>query len=185
METDPEIALPRGDAARLWARTLSRTAAVALVFCGVVLALLLFDATLIKSSNPYNHLGLATMVDQLQAADEAHQTAEVSRLVKNIRDLDVSARSQFFKAHAAARRGWVLLFIGATVFLFSTKAASVLQRQAPLPAVSPEPAASAVNIPIRNAVIAVMAMTALVLLIATYAMPERQAGPIPVTQLNR
>ena len=179
METDPDIVLLRGDAARLWATTASRVAAVALVFCGVVLALLLFNANLIKSSNPYNHEGLAALVEELQVADSSHQASEVSRLVKSIRDLDTSARSQFFKAHAAARRGWVLLLIGAAVFLVSTKAASVLQRQAPMPPTGPAPAASAVNVPIRNAVIVVMAATALVLLIATYTAPERQAGPVP------
>ena len=105
METDPEVVLPHGDAARLWAKAASRTAAVALVFCGVVLALLLVNASIIKSSTPYNHQGMASMMEQLQAADQAHRAAEVSRLVSGIRDLDASARSQFFRAHAGSRHG--------------------------------------------------------------------------------
>ena len=182
METDPEVVLPHGDAARLWAKAASRTAAVALVFCGVVLALLLVNASIIKSSTPYNHQGMASMMEQLQAADQAHRAAEVSRLVSGIRDLDASARSQFFRAHASARHGWILLLLGTGVFLFSIKAAAVLGRQSPMPAASTAPAASVATVPIRNAVIAVMLVTALVLLIATYAMPDPPVAPVPSTQ---
>jgi len=178
MESDPDMALPRGDVAALWAKTASRVAAVALVFCGVVLALLLFNASLLKSANPLNHPGIAALADRLQAADQAHRAADVSRVVKEIRDLDASARSQFFKAHAAARRGWVLLLIGAAVFLVSSKAASVLRRKTPMPASAPESVPPAATVSIRTAVAVVMGATALVLLIASYTSPEPPAGPV-------
>ena len=183
METDPEITLPRGDSATLWSRAAARTAAVALVFCCVVLALLLFNASLVKSADPYNHPGLAALVEQLQVADKAHQAADASRLMLSIRELDAAARSQFFRAHAAARQGWILFLAGLAVFLFSSKAASVLKRKSPMPVI-PAPAPPAFSVSIRNAVLAIMLVTALVLLIASYATPERKAGPVPGKQAH-
>ena len=183
METDPEISLPQGDVAGLWGRAASRTAAVALVFCCVVLALLLFNASLIKSSDPYNHPELASLVDQLQAADKAHQGADAARLMSSIRDLDRSARSQFFRAHAAARQGWILFLAGMAVFLFSAKAAAVLKRKAPMPVI-PAAAPPVFTVSLRNAVIAIVIVTALVLLIASYATPERKTGSIPAKQAH-
>lgn len=180
METDPEIALPRGERAGLWATAAARTSLVALIFCCVVLALLLFNASLVKNADPFNHPELASLVEQLQAADKAGQTAEATRLMTGIRDLDRAVRSQFFRAHAAARQGWILFLGGLVVFLLTAKAAGVLTRQAPMPAKTA--AAPAVTLSIRNAVIAVMVVTALVLLIASYTTPERKTGPAPAQQ---
>jgi len=184
MESDPEIVLPRGETAGLWARAADRTATVALVFCGVVLALLLFNASQIKSANPLNHAGLAALVEQLHAADKARDAAEVSRLTAGIRELDAAARSQFFRAREAARRGWWLLVIGAAVYLLSSKAAGVLRRAAPMPPASPEPPAPPAGVPVRAAVIAVMTAVALALLIASFAVPERQS-PAPAGQQSQ
>ena len=182
METDPEIALPRGEIAGLWATAAARTALVALTFCGVVLALLLFNASLIKSAAPFNHPELASLVEQLQAADKAGRTDEAARLMTDIRELDRAVRSQFFKAHAAARQGWILFLAGLAVFLVASKAAAVLRRTPPLPAKGMAPAAFTLSI--RNAVISVMLVTALVLLIAATATPGRKPGPAPAQQAH-
>lgn len=182
METDPEIALPRGEIARWWSRAASRTATVALAFCCVVLVLLVFNAYLIKNSNPFNHVELTSMVKQLQTADQTGQADEAARLMKEIKELDASIRSQYFRAHATNRHGWILLMGGLAVFLFSAKAAATLQRQAPKPAPAAGPQQAAFSVSPRNAVIAVIAVTALVLLIASYATPERKVGPVPAEQ---
>jgi len=182
MEADPEIALPRGELAQWWARAASRTAAVALVFCCVVLALLVFNAQVIKNSNPFNHVELTAMISQLQTADQAGQADEAARLMKEIKELDASIRSQFFRAHAINRQGWMLLLGGLAVFLFSTKAAATLQRQAPRPAPAAGPRPVTFSVSPRNAVIAVIVVTALVLLIASYATPGRKVGPVPAEQ---
>lgn len=173
MQSDPEIPVPAGDRAVIWATAASRVASLALVFCGVVLALLLFNAGLIKKANPYNHPDMTAMLDRLQRADRAGQPDESSRIIREIREFDAAARTQFFQAHAAEGRGWILLVAGAAVFLLASKAAAVMRRKTPMP---PARAATpAVTVPVPAAVAVVMAATALALLIASCSAPERPA----------
>jgi hypothetical protein len=173
MESDPEIPVPSGNMAVIWAGAASRVARLALVFCGVVLALLLFNAGLVKKANPYNHPEMASMLERLQRADSSGQSDESSRLIRGIRDLDSAARTQFFQAHAAERHGWVLLVAGAAVFLLASKTAAVLRRAVPMPPASAQAAAPAVTIRVTTAVAVVMAATALALLIASCSVPDR------------
>lgn len=184
MESDPEIAVPSGETAVMWATAASRVASVALTFCGVALALLFFNAGLVKKANPCNHPEMASMLDRLQEAEKARQPDEVARLIRDIRDFDSSARTRFFRAHAAAREGWTLLVFGAAVFLLASKAAAVLRRKAPMPPAAPGPGPGALNLSVRNAIAAVMAATAIALLIASCSAPERKTPNVERRTLN-
>lgn len=120
----PNPASPVGDPI---ARAAGRTAAVAGVYCIVVLALLLANAVASLTADPLRAHRLTAMQVEL------NRTPRNETLRQDLRRLDHAIRIEYFRGRAFAVRGAFLLAGGVAVFLLALEIARRRRGTAPVP----------------------------------------------------
>lgn len=116
-----------------WLVAARRTAVVAALFSGVVLALLLADLRLASRSNPLSRPDLPLWETALAKAEQAQDKTETNLLVAHLRRLDEWLRSRYFQSRQAVDHERWLLLAGLLVFAMSSKLAWRLGRPRPAP----------------------------------------------------
>ena len=128
MMTDEFPAVPAGnDGAQLYQRAVLITAAVALVFCLVVLGLLINNTVQARYYDPVQSSRMTLLKSELAKQPTNQQ------MIEQVRTLDQYIRHRFFKTRYQAVVGLYLLLGGAVVLLLSLHFLNILQYQAPLP----------------------------------------------------